>query len=120
MKKEGITIIEADKTYIGAKPHKPNKHEDFDPSKPGRGTEKDAIIGVVQHGGKVVAQLTTNLTVQTILEFIRSVVNLKDAELITDEATLYPAIGSEMKRSIINHQEQFVDGNTHTNMIEGF
>ena len=29
--------------YIGGKPHKPNKTEDFEPSKRGRGTEKDTI-----------------------------------------------------------------------------
>ena len=55
-------IIEADETYIGGKPRKPNKREDFEPSKRGRGTEKDAIIGAVQRGGKVVAQLAPNLT----------------------------------------------------------
>ena len=113
-------IIEADETYIGAKPRKPNKHEDFEPSKRGRGTKKDAIIGAVQRGGKVVVQLAPKLTGRKILEFIRSAVNLKDSELMTDEATLYHAIGREMKHSIINHQEQFVDGNTHTNTIEGF
>ena len=113
-------IIEADETYIGGKPRKPNKREDFEPSKRGRGTEKDAIIGAVQRGGKVVAQLAPNLTRRTILEFIRSFVNIKDSELITDEYRAYELVGKEMKHTIINHQEQFVDGDTHTNTIEGF
>ena len=113
-------IIEADETYIGGKPRKPNKREDFEPSKRGRGTEKDAIIGAVQRGGKVVAQLAPNLTGRTILEFIRSFVNIKDSELITDEYRAYELVGKEMKHTIINHQEQFVDGDTHTNTIEGF
>lgn len=113
-------IIEADETYIGGKPRKPNKREDFEPSKRGRGTDKDAIIGAVQRGGKVVAQLAPNLTGRTILEFIRSVVNLKDSKLITDEYHAYNAVGKEMKHAVINHAEQFVGGNTHTNTIEGF
>ena len=113
-------IIEADETYIGGKPRKPNKREDFEPSKRGRGTDKDAIIGAVQRGGKVVAQLAPNLTGRTILEFIRSVVNLKDSKLITDEYHAYNAVGKEMKHAVINHAEQFVDGDTHTNTIEGF
>ena len=100
-------IIEADETYIGGKPRKPNKREDFEPSKRGRGTDKDAIIGAVQRGGKVVAQLAPNLTGRTILEFIRSFVNLKDSELITDEFRAYELVGKEMKHTIINHQEQF-------------
>ena len=113
-------IIEADETYIGGKPRKPNKKEDHESAKRGRGTEKTAIIGAVQRGGKVVAQMAEQLTGRKILEFIRSFVNVKDSELITDEFQAYNLIGKEMKHAVINHQEQFVDGETHTNTIEGF
>ncbi len=47
-------IIEADETYIGGKPRKANKKEDREPAKRGRGTEKTAILGAVERGGKVV------------------------------------------------------------------
>ena len=97
------------------KARKPNKREDFEPSPRGSGTSKDAIIGAVQRGGKVVAQLAPELTGRTILEFIRSVVNLKDSELMTDESRLYSQIGRELKHSVINHQVQFADGDKHTN-----
>ena len=113
-------IIEADETYIGGKPRKPNKKEDHEPAKRGRGTEKDAIIGAVARGGKVVAQLAKDLTGRTILDFIRRVVNVQDSELMTDEFKAYLAIGKEMKHQIIDHQVQFVEGDKHTNTIEGF
>ncbi len=113
-------IIEADETYIGGKPRKPNKKEDAKPAKRGRGTEKDAIIGAVQRGGKVAAQLAKDLTGRTILDFIRRVVKVQDSELMTDEYRAYPAIGKEMKHHIIDHQTQFVEGDVHTNTIEGF
>ena len=113
-------IIEADETYIGGKPRKPNKREDFEPSKRGRGTDKTAVIGAVERGGKVVAQVAEKLTGRRILEFIRSVVNIKVSELMTDEYHAYHAIGREMKHHIVNHQEQYVDGDKHTNTIEGF
>jgi hypothetical protein len=113
-------IIEAAETYVGGKPRKPNKREDFEPSKRGRGTEKTPVIGAVERGGKVVAQVAEKLTGRRILEFIRSVVNIKDSELMTDEYHVYYAIGREMKHHIINHQEQFVNGDVHTNTIEGF
>ena len=113
-------IIEADETYIGGKPRKPNKREEDEPSKRGRGTEKTAIIGAVQRGGKVIAQVAEQLTGRCILKFIRSVANLKESELITDEYQAYNLIGKEMKHAVINHKEQFVDGDTHTNTIEGF
>ena len=113
-------IIEADETYIGGKPRKPNKKKDHEPAKRGRGTEKDAIIGAVARGGKVVAQLAKDLTGRTILDFIRRVVNVQDSELMTDEFKAYLAIGKEMKHQIIDHQVQFVEGDKHTNTIEGF
>lgn len=113
-------IVEADETYIGGKPRKPNKKEDHEPSKRGRGTEKTPVIGLVQRGGKVVAQMAEQLSGRKILEFIKEFVKIEKSELITDEFQAYNLIGKEMKHTIINHQEQFVDGDTHTNTIEGF
>ena len=113
-------IIEADETYIGGKPRKPNKREDFEPSKRGRGTSKTAIIGAVARGGKVVAEVAKGLTGRDILEFIRRVVNVRESELMTDEYHAYNALGSELKHHVINHQVQFAEGDKHTNTIEGF
>lgn len=39
---------------------------------------------------------------------------------MTDEFYAYAAIGKEMKHQIINHQEQYAEGEKHTNTIEGF
>ncbi|MDE0317257.1 MAG: transposase [Candidatus Poribacteria bacterium] len=113
----GKGIIEADETYIGGKPRKPNKREDDEPSKRGRGTEKTAIIGAIQRGGKVVAQVAEQLTGRSILKFIRSVANLKESELITGEYQAYKLIGKEMKHTVINHNERFTDGDTHINTL---
>ena len=60
-------IIEADETYIGGKPRKENKKEDRKPAKRGRGTSKTTVIGAVERGGEVVAQVVENLTGRTIL-----------------------------------------------------
>lgn len=113
-------IIEADKTYIDGKLRNLDKREDFEPSKRGHSTEKDAIIRAVQQGGKVVAQLAPNLTGRSILEFIKRAVEIEDVEIMTDEFQAYHAIGREMKHHVVNHHEQFVDGDKHTNIIEGF
>ncbi|RKU14650.1 hypothetical protein C6501_07850 [Candidatus Poribacteria bacterium] len=113
-------IIEADETYIGGKPRKANKKEDRKPAKRGRGTEQTTVIGAVERGGKVVAQVTENLTGRTILEFIRKVVNIKESELMTDEYHGYRQFASMMKHEVIKHQDQYVEGDKHTNTIEGF
>ena len=113
-------IIEADETYMGGKPRKENKKEDRKPTKRGRGTDKTPVIGVVERGGKVVAQVAEKLTGRKILEFIKKAVKIEDAELMTDEFHAYHEIGRQMKHHVVNHSEQFVDGDVHTNTIEGF
>lgn len=107
-------IIEADETYIGGKPRKENKKEDRKPAKRGRGTSKTAVIGAVERGGQVVAEVAKGLTGRAILEFIRRVVNVKESELMTDEYHAYNALSTQLKHHVINHQEQYVDGDKHT------
>lgn len=119
-KKGGVLlkgIIEADETYIGGKPRKENKKANREPAKRGRGTEKTAVLGAIQRGGQVIAEVVTELTGRSIYNFIQKHVNTEESELITDEFQAYLTIGREMKHQIINHQEQFVDGDTHTNTI---
>lgn len=113
-------IIEADDTYIGGKPRKTNKREDQKPAKRGRGTDKDVIIGVVERGGAVVAQLTEDLKGRTILDFVQNVVNTSESTLISDEFIGYKKLAEVLKHEVIDHSVQFVDGEKHTNTIEGF
>lgn len=113
-------IIEADETYMGGKPRKANKKEDREPSPRGRGTSKTAVIGAIERGGQVVAEVAKGLSGRDIWEFIHRVVNIKDSELMTDECHAYNTLSNQMKHQVVNHQEQYVDGDTHTNTIEGF
>lgn len=112
-------IIEADETYIGGKPRKPNKREDDKPAKRGRGTDKTPVIGVVERGGNVVAEVAANLTGKNIMRFIKSSVDTAGSMLITDEFASYRAMSEVMPHAWINHKEQYVDGAIHTNTIEG-
>ena len=73
--------------------------------KRGRGTAKDAVLRAVERGGEVVAQLVPNVTGQTILKFIKSVVKTEDSELITDQYRDYNAIDKEMKHETLNRSE---------------
>lgn len=68
----------------------------------------------------MVAQVIENLIGRTILDFIRKVVNIKDSEIITDEHHGYRQFAAMMKHEVINHQEQYVEGDKHTNTIEDF
>jgi hypothetical protein len=117
-------VIEADETYVGGKPRKPNKRDDDD--KPenqnprGRGTAKSAVIGAVERDGNVVAQPQDDLSGKGILDFIMNTITPDYSTLITDEYQAYNATNSFVKREVIKHSEQYVDGEIHTNTIEGF
>jgi len=55
-------LVEADETYVGGKPRRAHRKDDHTPHTPGRGTKKTAVIGAVERGGAVVAQVATDLT----------------------------------------------------------
>jgi len=62
------------------------------------------MLGAVQRGGKVFAQLVPNLTGRTLLEFIRRAVHLKDSERIAADYPACNPIRRELKHLVINHK----------------
>ncbi|MCY4107839.1 MAG: IS1595 family transposase [Chloroflexi bacterium] len=114
-------IVEADETFVGGKPRKRNKREDDDNDTPrGRGSSrKQAVIGAVERGGKVVAEVASDLTGRGVMRFLRKAVYM-DSDLITDEYGAYRAARGVFYHYTINHSERYVDGDLHTNTIEGF
>jgi len=113
-------IVEADEAYIGGRPRKPNNRSDFKPAKRGRGTAKTPILGAVERGGRVVAQVADDMTGRGILDFVLDTVSTDESLLITDESQLYRAVSPFMDHAVIKHKERYVDGLVHTNTIEGF
>ena len=114
-------IIEADETYVGGKPRKGNKREDDDPHDPTATTSKKTpVLGMVERGGKVVAKAVSNVTAGRVLEFILIRPDTKDSTLLTDESNVYEGIERFIKRRSVNHSEMYVDGEIHTNTLEGF
>ena len=115
-----LGIIEADETYIGGRPRKGNRRDDDTPSVGGRGTSKQAVVGAVERGGRVVARTAADLSGKTLLSFIQDNVEPKDSTLMTDEWKGYKGIKKFMPHEVINHSVAYAEGNTHTNTIEGF
>jgi transposase-like protein len=116
-------IIEADETYVGGKPRR-RKDKDGNlppPSKRGRGTKKTPVIGAIERGGEVIARVATDLTQKGVLGFLQEVINPEGSELMTDEFKSYQAASDVMPHYVVNHkQKQYVNGEVHTNTIEGF
>ncbi len=116
-------IVEMDETFIGGKPRKDNRVEDRVPSPRGRGTSKTPVVGALERGGRVYAQMangSTDLDSIGLGEFIRRFIKLDGTVLMTDESPSYRSVGRHMFHAVINHSMAFVEGMVHTNGIEGF
>ncbi len=114
-------IVEADETYIGGKRRKDYDREKGEPNKRGRGTAKDAVLGAVARGGKVVAEMVENVKAESITKFIKKYVNTDVTEFYTDQFRAYNDVGEIMKNhETLKRSEKWEAGELHTNTIEGF
>jgi transposase-like protein len=115
-------IVEADETWIGGKPRRANRHDDDTPSKRGRGTSKQAIIGIVERGGRVIARPAkpSELGNKGLSKFITKHVDPAGTLIITDEYRGYSRVREEYLHAKINHAVEYANGIIHTNTIENF
>jgi len=107
-------IIEADETYVGGKPRYKSRN-----NKRGRGTPKTPVIGAIQRGGQVRAEVADDLSGKGVSAFIHRVVDTGIALLVTDEYKAYDALNEDMPHIVINHSERYVQYDVHTNTVEG-
>lgn len=113
--------VECDEAYIGGQ--EKYKHA----SKKTEGTQgrslktKTPIFGMAQRKGKVIAKKTANVQGKTLCGIINQFVKA-GSRIFTDEYIGYNTlVDSEYTHSVVNHgAKQFVDGDAHTNTIEGF
>lgn len=112
-------LVEADECYIGGKPRRGGGGG---PHKRGRGTKKIPVVGMVERGGRVKAEVTnkSKLKAKHLSELVRRNVDIENAILITDEYPGYFGIKKFMPHKTINHQVWYVDGEVYTNSIESF
>lgn len=112
--------VEADETFIGGK--EGNKHA----SKRTEGTQgrsnltKVPVAGVLQRGGNVRAKIVPNTGATHLRRFVYENVAPK-SQLHTDEWYGYTGLHRLYEHSIIKHNDkQYVDGDCHTNTLEGY
>lgn len=113
-------IVEADETYIGGK--NKNRHKDKK-TKGGQGrntTDKTPVFGILQRGGKVIAKKVPDVKGRTLKSIINAYV-AKGTTIMTDEWGAYNGLCFKFNHNIVNHgSNEFVNGDCHTNTLEGF
>jgi len=113
---EKITLsgpVEIDEAHFGG--------SDENKPKQLRGRKKTPVLGMVERGGRVVAQVIPDVSTSTlkpaVIEYI-----LPQSTVITDENGAYNTVseGRRFQHLKVNHSKSYVDGNAHINTIEGF
>lgn len=115
-------LVEMDETYVGGKPRKGGDKGSSGTSKRGRGTDKTPVVGMVEREGKVRTKVIKDrkLDSKTMTKIVRANVDIAISTLITDEYKGYSGVIRFMSHEVVNHSEQYVRGEWHTNNLESF
>lgn len=123
-------LVEMDEAYIGGKPRKRNRRDDDIDAPRGRATRKQAVVGIVERGGRVKTRIVANdeMSADDMREIILDTIDRKNSYLTTDEHPSYARVNDYMLHRTINHSREYVSrdlfadqlGLIHTNTIESF
>jgi transposase-like protein len=112
--------VEADETYIGGKARNKKKRWQGTQHKTGRGTDKAPVMVLVERGGKARSQHVANVSGDEVKGVIRAHVD-REARMMTDSFRSYAGLDKEFaSHQTVNHVEEWVRGDVHTNTAENF
>lgn len=105
--------VEADETYYGGKRKTIPGVSPFDLKMP--------VVTLVERDGEARSQVMTNVTGDTIKEFLTDNIS-GGADLMTDESNVYaPSSEHFASHETVKHKdEEYVRGNVHVNSAEGY
>ena len=111
--------VEVDETYIGGLAG--NMHKSVRKRKiTGTGMkDKAAVLGIIERGGKVRAEVVPDGKSRTIHPRIHDAVEHGSA-VYTDAHRSYFGLDQHYAHEVVDHAEKYVDGRVHTNSLENF
>jgi transposase-like protein len=107
-------IIEADETYVGGK-------EKGKRGRPGKESKKTPVVSLVERGGRVRSQVTTNVTGDTLGGLLTEHAD-PESRLMTDTFAAYKQPGKAFaSHETVDHgKDEYVRGDVYTNTVEGY
>ena len=111
--------VEADETYIGGKARNMHKDKQRKVLKAEGSFRKAVVMGMLERDGEVRTKVLNVASAKVLAREIRANVE-PGSTLYTDELASYTKVGQEYAHHVINHAQEYVRGNVHTNSIENF
>ena len=112
--------VEVDETYIGGKAR--NMHHARKrrlQRNAGRNCGKTVVLGILERGGNVRANVVPDRTKDSIAPLVRGNVE-PGTQVFSDENGEYWRMDDAYTHGIVSHLDTYVNGNIHTNGIENF
>lgn len=114
-------IFELDETYIGGKNKNRHKNKKYKNCQ-GRSTiDKEAVFGLLNRGGKVVAYKVPDVSKDTLTPIIEATIQ-KGSTVNTDEWKSYNGLSKldYDHKKVYHNIGQYADGDTTTNRVENY
>ena len=111
--------IEVDETYVGGKNKNRHKDKKVKNSQGRAYIDKTPVFGMVERGGSLKAVVVPDVKGDTLKPIIYENV-YADSTIHSDEWHAYRGLNKYYTHKVVDHgKRQYVDGDAHTNTIEG-
>lgn len=111
--------VEVDETFIGGKSRFMHKDKRERVITGTGGKDKAVVMGMMERGGNVRAFVVDNRTKKELQQQVRQHIEA-GAAIFSDELKSYDGLDADYQHAVVDHAIEYVNGNVHTNNMEGF